>query len=61
MELEAITMAIPSVDLPERIKGDWCNVELAAQVDDSVIPETVEEIDHHILKCQKQEISSAEI
>jgi hypothetical protein len=39
-------------DLPDWIKGDWCNVELAEQVDDPVTPETVEEIDHQFLKCQ---------
>jgi len=49
---KCITMAARSVDLPERIKGDWCNLELAAQVDNAVIPETVEEIDHQFLKSQ---------
>jgi hypothetical protein len=44
-------MGAQSVDLPERIKGDWCNVELAAQVDNSAIPEKVEEIDHQFLDC----------
>jgi len=37
-------------DLPDRIKGDWCNVELAAQAADSMTPETDEEIDSEFLK-----------
>jgi hypothetical protein len=45
-------MATRSVDLPGMIKGDWCDVELAFQADDSVIPETVEEIDCQFLKSQ---------
>ncbi len=52
MELEAITMATQFIDLPHRIKGEWCNIELAAQVDDSLTPETVEEIDYQLLKVQ---------
>jgi hypothetical protein len=43
-------MATKSVDLPDLFKGDWCNVELAAQVDDPVTRETFEEIDYQILK-----------
>ena len=52
LRFECVTMVAQSVDLPEMIKGDWCNVELAAQVDNAVIPETAEEIDHQFLKCQ---------
>ncbi len=40
------------IDLPDRIKGDWCDIELAAQADDSGTPETVDEIDHQFLKSQ---------
>jgi hypothetical protein len=43
-------MATQFIDLPDRIKGDWCNVELAAQVAGSVNPETVDEIDYQFLK-----------
>jgi len=39
-------------DLPDRIKGDWCDVDLAEQADDPVTTETVEEIDHQFLKRQ---------
>ena len=40
------------IDLPDWIKGDWCNVELAEQASDSVILGTVEEIDRQFLKSQ---------
>ena len=40
------------IDLPDWIKGDWCNVELAEEASDSVILGTVEEIDHQFLKSQ---------
>jgi hypothetical protein len=50
LEIDAMTKATQFIDLPDLIKGDWCNVELAAQVDDSINPEMVEEIDYQFLK-----------
>jgi hypothetical protein len=38
------------IDLPDMIKGDWCDVELASRADESVVPQTVQEIDHQFLK-----------
>jgi hypothetical protein len=45
-------MAIQFIDLPDRIKGDWCNFELAEQASGSSTAETEEEIDHKFLKGQ---------
>ena len=39
-------------DLPDWIKGDWCNVQLAEQTDDTVDAKTVEEADKQSLKSQ---------
>jgi hypothetical protein len=38
------------IELPDQVKGEWCNVRLASQAADLVIPETVEEIDYQSLK-----------
>ena len=43
-------MARRSVDLPDWVKGDWCDLDLAERSDDYSIPENDEDEDYKYLR-----------